>query len=479
MEACNKPLQNIFYLSERSGRMPRRKAEAELLSPEDQPTRGRKKLVEAEHTIKYSAPVPVTVEETSEETELDLFDDEAIEEKPKRRVNNERDELRKKLAKNHVTPGSELKLTIERYLHSDAVDGAGGMFAEKEHCAKYVCNESHITSEDYLDVARNKFGPGLYRFTLRMKNQIVTAWDKRISGGMAGTVIQHSNPNDPNSPQVIVQMPEGIGAQQPVTVVDPWKQMREAAKFYKELKQTFESDSTPSQQQPRSEEEVLTSAILNRPEVVDNLVGSVLKRVGGKGSGDSDPWADVAMEAVKSGQAANLVKSAIDALFNGFRGLFPGGQNNGQTQMAQAPLAQSPGSENPPQQNGQADQFRQSLPAQGQSQGSQSVVETGPAADPGPVTPDPYAQMLTGVITTLAGNGPVEEAIKRVDGFLLLYPAYTETIDARFSQPAETLLGAISTIPGCEQIAQADHAKQWVENFQAKFFAESQEGEEE
>src|SRR6266508_3323764 len=76
--------------------MPRRKAaEVELLPPEDdQPSRGRKKLVEAEHTIKYSAPVPVTVEddpaEDNTEEDFDLIE----EEKAKRRKKTARSSLK-------------------------------------------------------------------------------------------------------------------------------------------------------------------------------------------------------------------------------------------------------------------------------------------------------------------------------------------------------------------------------------------------
>jgi hypothetical protein len=81
--------------------------------------------------------------------------------------------------------------------------------------------------------------------------------------------------------------------------------------------------------------------------------------------------------------------------------------------------------------------------------------------------------MLGRVIPMLANNSPVDEAIKTINGFLLAYPQYAEVIDNQFGMEAEALLGAIGTLPGCEQIPQLAHAKSWISSFQAKFFDES------
>jgi len=96
--------------------MPRGKkaVQVELLPPEDdQSPRGRKRLVEAEHTIKYSAPVPVTVEddpaEDSSADDLDFVE----EEKAKRRrktAKDERDDFRRELDKLGVACVCGLKL---------------------------------------------------------------------------------------------------------------------------------------------------------------------------------------------------------------------------------------------------------------------------------------------------------------------------------------------------------------------------------
>jgi hypothetical protein len=415
--------------------------------------------------------------------EFEFIEEES--EKAKRRrktAKDERDDFRRELDKLGVAAVSRLKLSIDKYRHSDSDDS--GTLAEKDYCAKYPVTKDHIINDDYMDVAR-RYGAGRYWFTLRMDNKIVRQWERQVNPAVtpSGPVIQSVNPSDPNSPQVIVQS-NGDGQQQPyqpLSMKDMMKAQRESLKEEMEFRRLLMESYgiLPNQQvsqESRSEEEILTSAILKQPEVIENVVGSVMKRFGSKsGSGDDEPWyADIVRNAVKSGQAAQIVQVAIDRVFNGFGNLFPGRQNNGTPQME--PQTVSP---MPNQRTGESQAPQAALPANAEGQGNAMVQEGMGSVQGIQAQGDPYTQMLTSVITTLANNGPVEDAIKRLDGFLLLYPAYNETIDNQFSQPADDLLGAISTIPGCEEIAKAEHAKTWIENFQKTFFAESQEGEEE
>jgi hypothetical protein len=468
---------------------PKKTLESEISQPEDdQPKRGRKKLVEAEHTIKYSAPVPVTVEE---ETDPELiFDDDLgpeIEERPRRKTaKSERDELRKKLAQSNVTPGSQLKLTIERYPHSEATDGQGGTWAETEHCAKYPCTEAHITGEDYLDVAR-KWGPGLYRFTLRMANKIVTAWDKRISGGIPAQsqVVQHAIPGDPTSPQVVVHMPEG--QQQVITPADPFKEAERALKLVKQYNEAFGMLRPQSGENPvRDEEEVLAGAILKRPEVIENVVGSVIKRFGASGGKEEEPWyAEVVKDAVRNGQAVQIVKTAIDGLFNGFKSLIPaGGQNNGQAKMAQAPQQNQSSPLHNPANATSGNQL--SGMAQTDAQGASGIAQSGENAftsgtDQGNISPEDEA--LSIVITHCQRNLPVQIAFNRliayadavndqapqysIDGYLEMFA----------TMPVEGILDFVKTLPNGETVASLPHCKEWTEALQ-KLIRESQGGEE-
>jgi hypothetical protein len=468
-----------FFISRKGVGMPRKKAaEIEVLPPEDnQPS---------QKVIKHKTEWVEVVEEAPEEGEA--FDDDVVEVKPRRKVNSEREELRKKLAKSNITPGSQLKLTIEKYLHSDAVDSRGGMFAETEHCTKYVCAESHITSEDYLDVAR-KFGAGLYRFTLRMKNQIVTAWDKRISGGMAGTVIQQTNPADPNSPQVIVQTTNGDGQTQqiPMSIKDIMKTQREALKEQLEMAKLmreaygFAPEQSQQQQQQTTDPELAALQLITKnPDVMEKIADGIAKSIfGGKGVVDDTPWwADILKDSITTGQLAPTVQGVVKALFpNGlFGGLFPGGQNNGQTPIHQAPLQN--------QQNNQAP-VSEGVPQIGEGMVS-GTVESSQGASVGQdqtttVTPEQHA--LTRLIQNCQRNVPVQVAFQQLvnyaDWVNEQAPDYSIDgyIDLLGSMETEQVIEFVKSLPGGEQIIVLPHAKEWCAELQ-RLIKESQEGEE-
>jgi len=464
---------------------PRKTAEAELLPPED--NQSLQQVREVKHKTEWVELRPV---EEATEGENEEFEGVEIEDRQPRRKTpkSERDELRKKLAANNVTPASNLKLTIEKYLHSEVLDGAGGMSGDTEHCTKYPCIESHITNEDYLDVARSKWGAGMYRFTLRMQNKIVTAWDKRISAGTSGPVIQHVNPNDPTSPQVIIQSTNGDGqAQIPMSIKDIMKTQREALKeqleMAKLMREAYGFAPDQPQQQPKSEEEVLANAIINRPEVVDSLVGSVLKRVGGKGSGDDEPWyADVVRDAVKSGQAAQVVKTAIDSIFGGFRGLFPGGQNNGQ-----APVAPPPFQTNGPTDSRGAPDGR-TVVAQEIPQGNQSLQPASGEVDSQggmlpagqqQITPEQHA--LSRLIQNCQRNIPVQVAFQQLvnyaDAINEQAPDYSIDgyIDLLGSMETDQVIEFVKALPGGEQVVGLSHCREWTTELQ-RLIKESQEG---
>jgi len=465
------------------GKPKKQPVEVELLPPDEN---DQIKVREVKHKTEWVELRPV---EEAPEEESEEFEGVEIEDKPRRKVKDEHTKLRELLAQHNIAPAAQLRLSIERYLHSESSEG--GSWADKEFLTRYICTKEQIVNEDYLDVAR-KWGAGTYWFTLRMYmpgkspgSKVVASWEKRL--GPTTPNVQHVNPNDPTSPQVIYQSQstngDGQAQQVPMSIKDIMKTQREALKeqleMAKLMREAYGFAPEQQQQESKSEEEIIAGAIIKQPAVIESVVESIIKRVGVKGGESEEPWwAGVLKDSITTGQLAPTVQGIVKALFpNGlFGGLFPGGQNNGQTQVAPAPL----------QTNGPVDGQRatdgRTVVAQEIPQSNQSLQPASGEVDSQggmlPASQDPYAQMLTGVITTLASNGPVEDAVKRVDGFLLMAPQYAEAIDSQFSQPAENLLGAISTIPGYEQIPQAEHAKGWIESFQAKFFEESQEGEE-
>lgn len=472
--------------------MPRRKAaKVEVLPPEDtdQPTQ---RVREVKHKTEWTELHPV--EEASEDADLDLTDDDAISEgKPRRRTpKNERDELRKVLAQNNVTPASQLKLSVERYLHSDIAEG--GTWAETEYLSKYACTKEHITSEEYLDVAR-RYGTGTYRFTLRMQNKIVTAWDKRLGSITQGPVIQNANPNDPNSPQVIIQT-TADGQQQPLSMRDIMKGQKEALKEHLEMtklmREAYGLTPEQPQQQPRGEEEVLTTAILKQPEVIENVVGSVLKRFGASGKGDDEPWyADVVRDAVKSGQVAQIVQVAIDRIFNGFSGLFPGRQDNGQAQMVTAPLQ----NQAQPAAGDQQGQFISGVQERSQQMGADVAQTASGHAPSGSVAGDVFQsgdapmvasteeQALQLLLDHCRRNIPVKIACDRLIAYAdaineqAPHLSIDEYISMFAAMPVEAALEFVKTQPNGEAVASLSHAKAWTEELQRLIKEAGQEGE--
>jgi hypothetical protein len=460
---------------------PKKNTAVEILPPEED-NQSQVQVREVKHKTEWVELRPVE-EASDSDTELEEIE---IEDKPRRKVTkNEREELRKTLAQNNITPASQLKLTIERYLHSEHVEG--GTWAESEYLTKYTCSREHITSEEYLDVAR-KFGPGTYRFTLRLQNKIVTAWDKRLGVVTPSPVIQNVAPTDPTSPQVIIQS-DGQQTVMP-SIKDIMKVQREALKeqleMAKLMREAYGFAPEQQQQQPKTEEEILAGAIIKQPEVIDNLVGGIIKRYG-KGNDSDEPWyADVVRDAVKSGQAAQIVQVAIDRIFNGFNSLFPGRANNGQTQVVQTPhqnqtqsdqqqVLSIPGQQTTPDQSLQPSSSSSSNMGSG---GTIGQIEQTPTQ----ITPEQHA--LSRLIDNCQRRIPVQVAYQQLinyaDAINEQAPDYSIDgyIDLLGSVTTDQALDYVKTLPGGEQIVSLPHTKEWTAELQKLIQAESQEGEE-
>lgn len=471
------------------GRSRKQSAEAELLPPEEA---DQLKVKEVKHTATWIEQRPV--EDALEDDGAD-FDDDDSEDRPKRKVRNAREELRKKLRAQGVSPSTNLRLYIEKYLHSDS--NTGGSYAETEFCTKYETTEDHILNKDYIDVAR-RWGAGKYRITIRMQNKIVDAFDQRISAAPAtGPVVQQVNPADPNSPQFIIQTNgDGQTQQIPMSIKDIMKTQREALKeqleMAKLMREAYGFAPEQPQQQPRSEEEILASAILKQPDVIENVVGSVIKRFGGKGDSDGgDRWADVAMELVKTGQAAQVVKELVSGVFNGFGGLFPGRQQNGQAQMDQAQFSQvqQTGAQvHDPATGAQALENNQQSVGSGILPPAQSEVPNQTGARQ--ITPE--EQALAMVINHCARKvspqityDALTDRITRLDRVLDAHAFQTgEILDNQIAaylelfatMPVDQALEFVKTQPNGEQVVALEHARTWTEELQK--LIKSQEVEE-
>ena len=469
------------------GRPRKTAVEPELLPPEDnQPLN---QVREVKHKTEWVELRPV--EEAPEDMEAEIEDAE-IEDRPRKRNKNAIQEMRKKLRAQGVTPTSNLRLYIERYVHSET--DAGGSWAETEFCTKYSTTEEHIFNKDYIDAAR-KWGPGKYRITIRMDNRIVDAFDERISATPAGPVIQHLNPNDPTSPQVIYQSTgDGQQVQQIPTLKDFMKAQREALKeqleMAKLMREAYGFTPEQSANQPQSEEEIIAGAIIKQPAVIESVVESIIKRVGSKGGGDSDEpwWAGMLKDSITTGQLAPTVQGLVRALFpNGlFGGLFSGGQNNGQAPMAQTPLQNQPGSSVDGVSRTQGfPQGQESLPPSAdRSLRSANMAGTqehqNSPAQQATISPEQHA--LSRLIENCQRRVPVQVAYQQLisyaDAVEEQAPDYSiyGYVDLLGSMETDQVIDFVKALPGGERVASLEWAKEWTSELQ-RLIKESQEGE--
>jgi hypothetical protein len=483
LNGYTKKSHKIFFILSKGVGMPRGKSRknpvVEVLPPEEanQPMR------EVKHTTQWVELRPAEESATDDDAQEDFeFIEEEKTGRRRKTAKDEREAFRRELDKLGVASVSRLKLSIDKYRHSDAEDS--GTLAEKDFCTKDPVTKEHILNEDYLATAR-KFGPGRYWFTLRMDNKILRQWEQRINPVVTptGPVIQQVNPSDPNSPQVIYQTNGDGQAQIPMSIKDIMKTQREALKEQLEMAKLMREayGFAPEQpQQPKSEEEILASAILKQPDVIENVVGSVIKRFGGSGGKEDEPWyADVVRDAVKSGQAAQIVQVAIDRIFNGFQGLIPGRQNNGQAQMGAetvSPVAHP--------QNNNPQESRPTLLAHAEGQGD-AQIQQGMGNDQNAQTQratSPEEQALARMIENCARRVPPQIAFDQlmayadalndqapqysIDGYIAMFAA----------MPVDQALEFVKSQPNGEQEIALDHAKAWTEELQK--LIKSQEGEE-
>lgn len=426
----------------------------------------RPQVVEVKHKTEWSEMRPL---EQAPEDEEDIFEDEETEEteetegKPRSKRRVTFDAIRNKLAKAGITPTSQLKLSIEKYRHSELVDGQGGHFAEREHCAKYVCSEEHVKSEDYLDVAR-RFGAGLFRFTLRMQNRVITAWDKRIVLPVQAIIQQQANPADPTSPQISV--PDVAAAATPISVIDPVDQLVKSAAAYQKLRKAFEPEAQPPAQPAQMDSKIAAlQLVAENPEVMEKIGKGIASLALGKGATDGDPWAEVAMEAVKSGQAAQIVKTAIDAVFTGINNLFP-------------PKTPPPAPRPPLQPR--IDMAPQAQPitqnAQNAQNGRQAPLVPAPGApDPArqPVQVAPVDALVYTLIDSMSHRAPISEARNIINISVVRNPELEDSIDELLSHPVDDLFTMLKAWrPEIERI---EHAKPWLESLIASYTNEVHE----
>lgn len=461
-------------------RAPRRTIE--VLEEDEVPLNGHKQVVEAEHTIKYSAPVtvPASEEAVEEVEEIAFEEEEEVKAKRKKSAKDEREQLRKELEKYGAVTPNRLKLTIDKYRHSD-VD-ASGILQERDFCTKYAVTKEYLLAEEYLAVA-GRYGPGRYWFTLRLDNRITQQWERQIVGAPVQT--QPLNPNDPNSPQVVVNVPDGYHQ---AAAADPLEQLAKSATAYLKLKKAFEPEG-PSAAPPQAQmdpETAVWSVITKNPGVMEKVTNGIAGFMFGK-KGEGVSWEEVAMETIKSGQAPDIIRETLWGLFNGWSTLFPKPAQAAGTPITAAQPQQPPMQ---PPMNGPGPQLQGPIPPRppgaqvwnrSQPQPNQPPVaapetprppQSPPIQQPIQQEPTPADNLILQLIQLCHQNASIEDAQMVIDRECARFPELDESVDGLLGMPVDRLLPVLASY--YPEIKEIPHAKDWLQKLADSTYGESE-----
>lgn len=236
------------------------------------------------------------------------------------------------------------------------------------------------------------------------------------------------------------------------------EQLKQSLAMLKLMRDTFDPSPQPAPPPVAAADPETTflQVLAKDTDIVGKLAKGTLGKLLGDGvAADRDPWADVAMEAIKSGQGAQILSSAIDAIFRGMSGM-------GRTAAQPQTINTAPAVEIAP-------------PIPG------APATIAPAAQPA-VELSPEMQVLSLALDHCAQNLPPQIAAQRItaiadqineqapafsiDGYLDLF-ASMDTAAAL--EMAQTLL------PERADIASLPHAVGWTAQLQV--LLKSEEGE--
>ncbi|MDE2019810.1 MAG: hypothetical protein KGJ13_05710 [Patescibacteria group bacterium] len=445
--------------------MARRKpiAEAELLPPEDDDgakieTKPVRKVVETK-TVTYEAPPEEPLKENDDED----FDYEIEPRKKKKATEKEeRDKLRAELTKYGVTPASDLRYSLFKYV--DPNSPIAGNQAETESCGRFQITKEGLLNGDHVEKART-FGPGRYFFMVYKSNQLVSSFDARIAQGwqpqaQPGMV----NTIDPVNPGVTIQMPAG----QTQPYIDPLKQMRESFKMMKEMREAMGMiDPLQNPQPPQLSPELqMAGFMLQDADLKKKAIKSLFGSNGD--SGEKDVLTVIIENAEPIGKALEGIIRQIFSNVQDLRG------SNGRAQMVTQAF----------QTEGQAGQSAQQILSQApeskqQAGQPQGILETDQsAAEIAPedtllafvldqcnrkIPPKIVARRILDQADTINRVAPIQS----IDGFLELFISLT---------PDEVLAFVASYSETGKEIAGLGHAKAWTESLQAELKPAFQEG---
>lgn len=387
---------------------------------ETTPKKAAQMPVEAKHTITYSQPIFVPLEDSAtEDSEEDLIVDGTEEEEERKRPPSFRTKLREKLNRNGIAGTEQLRLRIDRLPLYDA-NGQSGINAEKEFIRTTTCTESFITGDEYLEHIRSIAGPGVYWLTLRHKNTIVQSWQERIGGapqepavGTDAGVIAAGNTVDPSAlMDGLMRQFEKFQKLQ-AAMMPPWIKQMNPADF-------MQSSAQPSQS--ATTESALLTLLNSEDDLVNAAVGKLRKLFRGDGSAaeEKGPW-----DAIVAALTSPTLPQVVSQLAQSFRTAAQPGAPNGQPQT------------------------------------------------PPPPPPDiaAYQIVISRLVEAMRLNGDAAGVIAAIDGFCTLFPQHQPQVEALLNAPPEQALQMLAQFyPPAVEAIQLPHAVEWVQQLRDAYF---------
>jgi hypothetical protein len=243
------------------------------------------------------------------------------------------------------------------------------------------------------------------------------------------------------------------------------EQIREAKETARELVDMAPRRPEPSAQTVQPAPDLMTTAlkiIAENPKAAD----TVKDFVGLKRESESDPWADVAMKVVESGQLAPLVQAGASILGNIFSAILPKPAQTPAQQGSQHPAPAVQPTQAPPQ---VAPAETPALPANDQQPQPAQMEQ-------GPMQMAPVDALVYSLIQLCEKQAPIADAQNIINIGIVRNPELGDSVDEILNLSVDQILALLAAYH--PPVAQMPHARAWLESLINALTAEGGEFDE-
>lgn len=394
-------------------------------------------------TFKKEVPIE-EAEGLTESDEIDLEDSEEEEEEPL-------DPIQQMLADLNVSEHAHSWTMVVERLPNYEKDGRTDVMSKRVNCG------TRPVTPDFIEDIRREFArpykPNHFRITIKRNGKIFSHWPEALSlepppydeiaafeAKAAASTPPAITINNPGQPQSFKQ------------VIDQIKQLADlrTALFPELTNQSQQTAQAAAPAQPLTTEAALLH-LASQDESLIEKATSAISRIFRKAEGGAREigFIDIVYSAIQNNTIPQIVRE--------FRAMMvEGAALNGQHPQPQPSMPTAPGAGSAP-------------------------VHTPPGAPAGlnnlqPISNQipPHIELLNFAINACMRNAPITETADWIDSFHEIRPQVLPFIEAFLKMsPDEALQWLAMSVDGGERLAQAPHARQWIEALQK----EIQQGE--